>query len=118
MLLRAKPFSVRCCNCALQLQICWLLSVGNVAWQCLLTTADLPVIQQILNKTSLLEIQQLRPAVAYVLVYELLFGQVHFVTRLKHTVATDMLCQQTLHWLQGCRIKGKAEKAVFSLKVG
>lgn len=39
-------------------------------------TADLPVIQQLLGKTSLLSIQQLRPAVAYVLVYELLFGQV------------------------------------------
>lgn len=55
------------------------------------TLQYLPVIQQLLSKTSLLDIQQLRPAVAYVLVYELLFGQ-------------------------GCRIKGKAEKAVFNLK--
>ncbi len=40
-------------------------------------TADLPIIQQILNKTSLLGVAQLRPVVAFVLTYELLFGQVY-----------------------------------------
>lgn len=55
------------------------------------TLQHLTIIQQLLDKTDLLSIEQLRPAVAYVITYELLFGQ-------------------------GCRIKGKAEKAVYSLK--
>ncbi len=38
--------------------------------------ADLPVIQQVLSKTTLLNVEQLRPAVAFVITYELLFGQV------------------------------------------
>lgn len=55
------------------------------------TLSHLPVIQQVLSKTTLLNVEQLRPAVAFVITYELLFGQ-------------------------GCRIKGKAEKAIFGLK--
>ena len=81
-------------------------------------TADLPVIQQLLSKTCLLDIQQLRPAVAYVLVYELLFGQVYILQYAsQQTAATGVFSQQP-NWLQGCRVKGKAEKAVFYIKVG
>lgn len=78
---------------------------------CLMHTADLPVIQQLLCKTCLLDIQQLRPAVAYVLVYELLFGQVYILQHAsQHTAATGVFSQQPRIGCRDAELKEKQKK--------
>lgn len=87
-------------------------------------SADLPVIQSLHSKVFSANEGHLRPAVAYVLMYEMLFGQVH--CKLLILCTTSSNTQQTLQHqgqgnnvlcMQGCRVKGKAEKAVYAVKV-
>ena len=87
-------------------------------------SADLPVIQSLHSKVFTANEGHLRPAVAYVLVYEMLFGQVHckwliLCTTSSNTQQTSQHQAQGSNVLcmQGCRVKGKAEKAVYAMKV-
>lgn len=64
----------------------------------------------------MLNIEELRPAVAFVITYEVLFGQVQASVRLL-VFASTLALAISFSEMQGCRVKGKAEKAVFSLKV-
>ena len=98
--------------------------------------ADLPVIQTLICKVTSLREAPLRPAASYVLIYEALFGQVciccnphwlpvhgdswaHHPVHAHHIFLLDSVHLQIacIHCLQGCRVKGKAEKAVYAVKV-
>ncbi len=80
--LRCK-YARKCCNiCAhahVNSGLSFVMRWQQAMWQRydnIFAVADLPVIQQVLSKTTLLNVEQLRPAVAFVITYELLFGQV------------------------------------------
>ncbi len=76
-------YATKSCNLCTQARVnsgsSFVMTWQQAMWQTCENTfavADLPVIQQVLSKTTLLNVEQLRPAVAFVITYELLFGQV------------------------------------------
>ena len=79
----ACKYATKSCNLCTQAHVnsgsIFVTRWQQAMWQSCENTfavADLPVIQQVLSKTTLLNVEQLRPAVAFVITYELLFGQV------------------------------------------